>query len=134
MDQRPDRGHMRIGNRLSFMAPTALTSTVSNQLASQEANTVFTANGELTNDAIATAKEILSSKALEKNLNIPAGFSKYTTTSFARPGGETFQLHFYMNSKTSEVFYGQDYKAAISRCHALRREQARGRDVRRIGG
>jgi len=25
-------------------------------------------------------------------------------------------------------------EAAISRCHALRREQARGRDVRRIGG
>jgi len=26
VDQRPDRGHMRIGSRLSFIAPTALTS------------------------------------------------------------------------------------------------------------
>lgn len=80
----------------------------------QSAKSPFTAAGTLTQDAINNAKVI---RGLEpgrlNNPAIPPGFGKYTTDTFKSPAGD-FQMHFYMNPTTNEVFYGLDYKAIFN--------------------
>jgi len=66
----------------------------------------------LTDDVIKNSREIIDSS----EINNPAmlkGFSKYSTDTFQSPSGK-FQIHFYKNSKTGEVFYGKDYKAIFN--------------------
>jgi len=78
------------------------------QLSLESANSAFTATGELSQGAIAGADEIIPAGELG-NPAIPQGFSKFTTDTFASPAGN-FQVHFYGNSATGEIFYGLDYK------------------------
>ncbi len=47
------------------------------------------------------------------NPAIPKGFGKYTTDTFRSSAGD-FQMHFYKNPTTGEVFYGLDYKAIFN--------------------
>lgn len=74
---------------------------------------VFTAEGALTEEAIAGSREIIPSAKIG-NPNVPSGLSKYTTQTFPTPSG-TAQARFYMNPQTGEVFYGVDYKTIFTR-------------------
>ena len=92
------------------------------QLAREEAASAFTKSGELEPDVIADSQEIingtqLGNKQLVSQLtgdgsNI-ADWGKYTTRTFPSPYGP-FQVHFYYNSVTGEVFYGMDYKVVFN--------------------
>ena len=80
----------------------------------QSAKSPFTAAGTLTQDAIKEAKVVPGLEAgMLNNPAIPAGFGKYTTDTFRSPAGD-FQMHFYRNPTTGEVFYGLDYKAVFN--------------------
>jgi filamentous hemagglutinin len=80
----------------------------------QSANSPFTTHGTLTQDAIQGAKVVPGLEAgMLNNSAIPAGFGKYTTGTFRSPAGD-FQMHFYKNPTTGEVFYGLDYKAIFN--------------------
>jgi RHS repeat-associated protein len=96
------------GGAQSALAAPAL----AGQLASESAASAFTAEGTLTQEALANSTEIIPSSQLG-NPNIPAGFSKFTTQTFQSPAGN-FQAHFYMNPATGEAFYGLDYKAIFN--------------------
>ncbi len=80
----------------------------------QSAKSPFTAAGTLTQDAINSA-DIIRGLGVGRlnNPAIPEGFGKYTTDIFRSPAGD-FQMHFYKNSATGEVFYGLDYKAIFN--------------------
>jgi hypothetical protein len=47
------------------------------------------------------------------NPAVPQGFGKFSTQTFQSPSGP-FQVHFYMNPSTEEIFYGLDYKAVFN--------------------
>ena len=81
------------------------------KLAKEEAASVFTAGGKLTNEALVSSKVIVREL---NNPNVPAGFSKYTTQVHRCPSGG-FQVHFYMNPKNGEVWYNLDYKSVFTR-------------------
>ncbi|WP_206606024.1 hypothetical protein [Steroidobacter cummioxidans] len=85
---------------------------LSGQLTVSEATSVFTTGGRLSQRAINGAIEIIPAGALG-NPAIPAGFAKFTTETFKSPAGP-FQVHFYMNPATREVFYGLDYKVIFN--------------------
>ncbi len=73
------------------------------QLAAEEAASLFNADGALTEEAIRQARMIIPADELGNPL-IPEGFAKY---SIEVGSG---QVHFYMNPATGEVWYGLDYK------------------------
>jgi len=81
------------------------------QLAAEEAAGAFKPNGELSDEALKGAQQIFEPGELG-NPAIPKGFGKYTTRFFRSPSG-WFQVHFYMNPATGEVFYGLDYKVVL---------------------
>jgi hypothetical protein len=81
-------------------------------LARQEAESAFTATGELSQEAIQGARQIIPPGQLG-NPAIPQGFGKYATGTFNSPSGP-FQMHFYMNPSTGETFYGLDFKAIFN--------------------
>ncbi len=74
----------------------------------QEAASAFTATGELSPGAISSSKVIIPAGQLG-NPNIPAGFSKMSTRTFQSPSGN-FQVHYYQNTTTGNIYYGLDYK------------------------
>src|SRR5207247_5327359 len=74
---------------------------LSEQLTLESANSAFTTAGELSEGAIANARQIIRPGAL-RNPAIPSGFGKYTTQTFSSPSGP-FQVHFYMNLTTEEI-------------------------------
>jgi hypothetical protein len=82
------------------------------QLAAQKAGSAFTETGELSPGAIRGADEIISADRLG-NPAIRDGFAKFTTRTFQSPSGP-FQVHFYQNPTTGEIFYGLDYKAVFN--------------------
>ena len=91
------------------------------QLTREEASSVFTQSGELQPEVIDQSHEIingarLGNKALVNELTSDGSsisdWGKYTTPTFRSPSGP-FQVHFYYNSVTDEVFYGSDYKAVF---------------------
>ena len=82
------------------------------QLRLESANSPFTENGYLTDDAVRSSREIIPASEIN-NPAIPKGFSKYSTETFQSPSGN-FQAHFYKNPKTGEVFYGRDYKVILN--------------------
>ena len=89
-------------------------SKLAEQLRRKSANSPFTVSGTLTQEAINNANPIRGLEAgTLSNPNIPAGFGKYTTDVFRSPAGD-FQVHFYKNPTTGEVFYGLDYKAVFN--------------------
>lgn len=85
------------------------------QLQLESATSPFTATGMLTQDAINSAKPVPGMGPGELgNPAIPSGFGKYTTDSYQSPAG-AFQVHFYMNPTTGQVYYGLDYKAIFNK-------------------
>lgn len=89
-------------------------SKLAEQLRLASASSPFTTSGTLTQQAINSASAIRGLEAGRLgNTNIPAGFGKYTTEVFNSPSGN-FQVHFYKNPTTGEVFYGLDYKAVFN--------------------
>jgi RHS repeat-associated protein len=73
----------------------------------------FTRSGELTSEAIANSKQIMDPSKLG-NPSIPGGFAKYSTRTFTSPSGP-FQVHFYKDPTSLEVFYGLDYKVVFNK-------------------
>jgi len=87
-------------------------SRLASDLVRSEAESAFTATGELSSEALQGSRPIIAPGELG-NSAIPQGFGKYATESFNSPSGP-FQVHFYMNPTTNEVFYGLDYKAIFN--------------------
>jgi hypothetical protein len=84
------------------------------QLQRESADSPFAPTGMLTDNAISSAKQVPGLGPGELiNPAIPPGFGKYTTDTFQSPAGN-FQVHFYKNPNTGEVFYGLDYKAVFN--------------------
>ncbi len=84
------------------------------QLRLESANSPFLADGRLTMEVIQNAEPIKGlGPGQLKNPAIPSGFGKFTTDTFQSPSGN-FQVHFYMNPSTGEVFYDLDYKAVFN--------------------
>jgi hypothetical protein len=83
------------------------------QLALESANSAFTADGTLSQGAIDGSNMIIRSDKLINTAAIPDGFAKYSTETFQSPAGD-FQVHFYQNPATGEIFYGLDYKAVFN--------------------
>jgi hypothetical protein len=84
------------------------------QLTMQSAKSPFTASGTLTKDALSASRPVPNlGPGQLNNSAIPSGFGKYTTETFQSPSGN-FQVHFYMNPTTKEVFYGADYKTIFN--------------------
>jgi len=107
-----------VTNKVVVGADSAQNIATAKQLAEQlrleSANSPFAANGMLTQSAISDARAVpgLGPGQLA-NPNLPAGFGKYTTPTYQSPAG-SFQVHFYMNPTTGDVFYGLDYKAIFN--------------------
>jgi RHS repeat-associated protein len=72
----------------------------------------FDESGSLTNDAIAHSKEIIAAGDIG-NLDVPRGFSKYSTQTYQSLSGD-FQVHFYYNAATKQPYYGLDYKVKFN--------------------
>jgi hypothetical protein len=86
----------------------------------EQAKSIFTETGKLTPEAIKNStlitrgnrlgnqqlRDILSSKG---SIN---DWAKYSTESTPSPSGN-FQMHFYQNSVTGQIYYGMDYKAVF---------------------
>ena len=97
-----------VGGAQSALAGPAL----SRQLTSEMASSAFAADGGLSDEALAGAREIIPGSDLG-NPAIPDGFSKFSTDTFPSPSGD-FQTHFYMNPTTGELWYGADYKSLFT--------------------
>jgi len=79
------------------------------QLSAQSA---FNASGGLSQEAIAGSQEIIPASELG-NPAIPQGFSKFSTSTFDSPSGP-FQVHFYQNPTTGQIWTGLDYKTVFN--------------------
>jgi RHS repeat-associated protein len=101
------------GAAQSALAGPALARQLQYEIAHEAASSAFTAEGFLTEETLAGSSEIIAPGEIG-NANVPAGFSKYTTKSFPSPSGK-FQVHFYMNKATRELFYGLDYKSVFNK-------------------
>jgi Pretoxin HINT domain len=86
------------------------TSSLNAELAMGSAESAFTEAGTLTDEAIASSREIIPESALGDH--VPSGFAKYSTPTYQSPVGN-MQVHFYMNPTTGQVLYGLDYKAVV---------------------
>nr|WP_249744583.1 filamentous hemagglutinin N-terminal domain-containing protein [Burkholderia pyrrocinia] len=83
------------------------------QLQLESANSPFTVSGTLTQAAIDSSSQIFPPGSMG-NPAIPVGVGKYTTSTYQSPAGD-FQVHFYMNPTTGQVYYGLDYKAIFNK-------------------
>ena len=84
------------------------------QLRLESAKSPFGTNGTLTQEAVKNAQPIPNlGPGNLANPNIPSGFGKYTTETFQGPSGP-FQVHFYKNPSTGQVYYNIDYKAVFN--------------------
>ena len=82
------------------------------QLRAEQAASAFTKSGGLSEEAPFRTQG-RSAPGTLGNPAIPEGFGKFATDTFQSPSGP-FQVHFYMNPTTSEIFYGRDYKAVFN--------------------
>jgi hypothetical protein len=90
------------------------------QLTIEQAQSIFTETGELTDEIIRKSRLIplgeLNNPELLNALSMRPGnlsdWGKYTTQLINSPSGD-FQMHFYSNSVTEDVYYGIDYKAVF---------------------
>jgi hypothetical protein len=82
------------------------------QLRAEQAASAFAESGGLSETALQAARQIFEPGTLG-NPAVPEGFGKFATDTFPSPSGP-FQVHFYMNPTTQEVFYGLDYKAVFN--------------------
>src|SRR5206468_12649830 len=85
---------------------------LSQRLTFEEANSAFTASGQLSQGAI-NGSRMTHAPGTLGNPAIPSGFGKYSTTTFRSPSGP-FQVHYYMNPSSGELFYGLDYKVVFN--------------------
>jgi hypothetical protein len=85
---------------------------LANQQAAGEAASAFNESGGLSQSAIDGSRPIIQPEQLG-NPNIPKGFSKYATGTYNSPS-RPFQVHFYRNPTTGEIYYGLDYKAVFN--------------------
>jgi hypothetical protein len=67
---------------------------LSNQLALESASSAFTATGELSEGAIATARQIMAPSTFS-NPAVAQDVAKFATQTFQSPSGP-FKVHFYM--------------------------------------
>lgn len=90
-------------------------------LSVKEAESIFTEPGYLKPEIISKSDVIIpgqdfSNPKLIQELTRSGGdisdWGKYATKSIPSPSG-SFQMHFYRNSMTGEVYYGRDYKAVF---------------------
>ena len=91
------------------------------QLKGEQANSIFNESGELTQIAITSARLIkpgeelgnqtLCNELLDRGGNL-ADWGKYSSRPINSPSG-TFEIHFYHNPVTGQVYYGRDYKAVF---------------------
>ncbi|WP_240992178.1 hypothetical protein [Rickettsiella grylli] len=89
-------------------------------LAIEQAKSIFDETGELTNEAInnsilITQGNRLGNKQLRDILSSKGNiydWAKYSTDSTFSPSGN-FQVHFYKNNVTGEIYYGMDYKSVF---------------------
>ena len=79
------------------------------QLSAQSA---FNASGGLSQEAITGSEQFFAPGELG-NPAIPQGFGKYTTPTFDSPS-RPFQVHFYQNPTTGEIWTGLDYKTVFN--------------------
>ena len=86
-----------------------------------QAKLIFTDTGSLTPEAIKNSLlikpgEELGNSLLRNELARIGGdisdWGKFLTESIASPSGN-FQMHFYRNSVTGNIYYGMDYKAVF---------------------
>ena len=86
-----------------------------------QAKSIFTEAGELTpetinNSLLIKPGEELGNLFLHNELTKIGGdisyWGKYSTESIASPSGN-FQMHFYRNVVTNDIYYGIDYKAVF---------------------
>lgn len=85
---------------------------LANQLRNESARSPFMKNGELTQEAISDSTLIIPPSQIT-NPAIPQGLGKYSTQTFQSEGGN-FQMHYYKNPTTGEVYYHLDYKAVYN--------------------
>ena len=83
------------------------------QLRLQSAASPFAADGTLTESTITNSREIIPAADIE-NKYVPSGMSKYSTPTYQSPSGD-FQVHFYKNPTTGEVYFGLDYKVIFKK-------------------
>lgn len=90
------------------------------ELRFNQANSIFTENGELTAEAIANSERIIEGEdlgndslvsVLKERGNI-SDWGKYKTVQLDSPTGK-FEMHFYYNEVTREAYYEHDYKAIL---------------------
>lgn len=89
------------------------------QLKMKHASSIFNEQGFLTEEAINTSRlikpgEELGNLSLRNELSNKSGnladWGKYSTRPINSPSG-SFEMHFYRNLVTGDVYYGRDYKA-----------------------
>jgi hypothetical protein len=89
----------------------------------EEAQSVFTASGELAPAEIASSRLIIDGSDLKnadlvKDLTSDGSnigdWGKYTTRTIKSPSGD-FQVHYYYNRKTGATYYGQDFKVIFNK-------------------
>ena len=87
-----------------------------------QARSIFTETGELTPEVISKSDVIIQGEDLNNPNLIQdltrfgdeiSDWAKYKTKSTSSPSG-SFQMHFYKNSVSGEVYYGADYKAVFN--------------------
>jgi hypothetical protein len=83
------------------------------QLLAEEASVPFAPNGTLTAAAVRSSREIKTPEQIG-NPAVPPGFAKYSTPTHRSPSGD-FQVHFYRNPTTGQVWYTLDYKVVFNR-------------------
>ena len=101
-----------LGPASSAMNAARLADQLAWEDATSEASSAFNADGTLSEAALDGSREAIPADELG-NPEIPDGFSKYSTQTFNSPSGP-FQVHFYYNPATDEVFYGLDYKTVFN--------------------
>jgi hypothetical protein len=85
---------------------------LADQLTLESANSPFTSTGELTQSAIDNSTQLFAPGTVG-NPNIPSNLGKFTTPTYQSPSGP-FQVHFYMDPQTGEVWYNLDYKVKFN--------------------
>jgi hypothetical protein len=101
-----------LGAADATLATSGAENSVNGVLLNQQlsAQSAFNASGELSQEAIAGSEELPITLG---NPAIPSGLSKFSTSTFDSPSGP-FQVHFYMNPTTSEIWAGLDYKTVFN--------------------
>lgn len=106
-----------------FGVGPAAETTLARKLAGDEAASIFTPSGTLTNNTIQNSRIIMEGVELNNPTVIQtltadgsniADWAKYSTSTVPSPSGP-FQVHYYRNQLTGAVNYTIDYKVVFNR-------------------